>query len=242
VIHEAPLTTHVKVTQKEMIVIQQTTARNKCEPRSVADLEVELARCDSVLLQAQRAKNAARTSIPALMVAGDNAAIDACRDEIATLDSHIATFTERREQTHDAIQAAKRRDQAKYAAEEYQHLRKQLADFKTANFRLDASINVFAEAFMQVRAQLAALEAAMVNAGCTPDPYAFRVKFAAMLQMGLWLATDGVLGENRTMDTPKQLRESRRADLKAAAVEAYELYMRQVRAKLGVDNHPNEAA
>jgi hypothetical protein len=51
-----------------------------------------------------------------------------------------------------------------------------------------------------------------------------------------------VLGEARTLETPEQLRASGRADLKRAAVETQELYMRQVRQALGVDNNSPEAA
>jgi hypothetical protein len=60
--------------------------------------------------------------------------------------------------------------------------------------------------------------------------------------MGLFLATDGVFGHNRTLETPSQLKQSGRGSLKAAAHEYVTVKLRAVRDRLGVTDQPPEAA
>jgi hypothetical protein len=226
-----------------MTLIQQNTARPKAVPRTVADLEAELERIDHVLLQYQRGRNAARTRVPDLMANGDTQGIEDCRKEIATLDAQILDFTARRGDTQDAIRIALDRERATFSAQNYRDIRKQVAAFKTDVFRLADSIEAFGKALIQARAQQDTMEAAMRTAGADPDPYVIRTKLMGLLELNLYVATDGAVGKPRSLYSPDELRQSGNASLKRAANEAHEFFLRQVRNKLGVsDESPPEAA
>jgi cell division septum initiation protein DivIVA len=227
---------------KEMTLIQQNIARPKAVPRTVADLESELERLDYVLLEAKRGRNAARARVPDLMANGDAQGIEDGRKEIAGLDAQIADFTERRKQTEEAIRAAQSRDRVAYAAQDYRDIRKQVAAFKTSVFRLADSVEVFGKALMQARAQQDAMEAAMRGAGIEPDPYVIRSKLMGLIEMSLYLATEGALGKIHSLYSSHELRQSGNASLTRAANEAHEFFLRQVRNKLGISAEPPEAA
>jgi hypothetical protein len=100
---------------------------------------------------------------------------------------------------------------------------------------------IFTAALMAVRIEQDTLEAVMVVNGVTPDPYEFRVKFVPTLQMSLHLETKGVLGEKKTMETPTQLEQLGRANLKGMAAEYHELIMRRTRNAFGTTPPPKAA-
>jgi hypothetical protein len=225
-----------------MTLIQQNTARAKATPRSVSDLEAELQRHDSILLTAQRGRSAARVKIPDLMTSGDSQGIEDCRKEIARLDAQIVDFTERREQTQDAIRAAKNRDRAAYQAQDYREIRKEVAAFKTDAFRMVDTLEAFGKALLQLLAQQDAMESKMRNVGVTPDPYVIRIKLLALVEMNLFMETNGVLGQKRSLLSVDELKSSpQSSSIKRAANEAHELFTRQLRHALGISNDPEAA-
>src|SRR5207245_8827666 len=79
-------------------------------------------------VEARRAQNAARTSLPGLIAASDAASIASAREEIRLLDARIRQIEESREQTREAIKAGKARDQAAVDAHAYRLIEKSVGD------------------------------------------------------------------------------------------------------------------
>lgn len=228
--------------KKETTLIQHN-ARQKASPRSVESLESDCRAIDSLLLQSRRARDTIRTQqIPQLMAAGDTDGVEEARREVARLDEHIADLAARREQTESAINAAQARDRAGYAAQHFRDIRKQIVAFKTDTYRLTDSLEAFAKALAQVRAQQDAMEAAMRGAGVAPSRDVFRSKLMGLVQLSLYVETDGALGEARTYDSIAQLRENGRANLRRAAAEAHDYFTRQAQGALGVSTGSPEVA
>ena len=224
-------------------MIQTNTARAKPSPRTVPQLEAEVERYDFVLVQAQRGRNAARTSIPALMASGDTEAIEEARKEIVKLNSQIADFTDRREQTRDAIRAVQDREKAAFRSQSSLAIFKRSAALKDKIYALADRQKAYGAALKDAHLELDALEAAMRSAGVEPDPDG-KGRFAGTVQLAAHLATDGEVGKNRTLFNLYQLSEDKSgiADLKRLASDQHEFILRRVRTIFGADIDPKDAA
>jgi hypothetical protein len=224
-------------------VNQPSIARAKASPRTVAQLEEELELLDSVLLGAQRGRNAARTKIPSLMASGDQPGIEECRQEIARLDAQIVDFTERRGQTQDAIRAVEARDRSAFSRKAYDEIFRQSAKFKDSLGALEDACAAFGAALLATLKQQDVLEGTQRSSGCRVDPDSVHIKLLGLVEQNLYLSSDGLCGKLRSLSSPHELRQSKQASLKRLAAQHHELTLRQARNALGISAEPpNEAA
>jgi len=198
------------------------------------DLEAEVGGFERILVEARRALNAARTSLPGLIAAGDAANIASAREEIRLLDARIRQIEESREQTREAIKAAEARDRTATDAQAYRLIKKLVADTRQEVETLADALVAFAMALKKSGAGLDSVDALMRRSGVTPDPYVLRAKFVGLVEVALHLETGGIVGVARLLDNHAQLRQSGRADLKRAAAEFQALYLRRARSALHI--------
>jgi hypothetical protein len=210
---------------------------------SVVELEVSLTAAQQRLLAAHRANSTARTTRPALLAQGNDIAIAENRREISATAKQVRELTEEVEFASQAIESAKQRDHALFNQMRLRTIEKLMAVAVADHCELERTIDEFGKVLIAASASAAEAEAELQRSGIPYDRYlsiATRIKTRA--EMCVWLATDGAMGRQPTLDTASQLRASGRASLKLAATEFRGLVMRTARLKFGCTDQPNEAA
>jgi hypothetical protein len=208
--------------------------KQKTTPRTAAQLTADLADYERLLLEAQRAQNAARTALPGQIAGGDAEEIAACRREISSTAASIKEFSDKIEFGRDAIRVAQERERNAVAAKDYVTIKRLVSDARRqADACADALVE-FARAQKKARIALDAVDAELIRCGIALNPYELKAKIVPILELGLHVETDGVFGVARTLENAHQLRQNGRASLKAAAQEYQTLILARVRSALHI--------
>jgi hypothetical protein len=206
--------------------------KQKPAPRTASQLSQQVADDERRLLEARRLNSTARNALPTHLASGDEEAIAQCRREIAGSGVRIKELIEAIDSGKEAIQVARERERAAANAQTLRELERSTADARKQVEVLGDTIKAFAIAYKATHAALESLESQMRQAGVTPDPYVLRAKLEGLVDLALHLESGGLLGEQRTLDSPDQLRASGRASLRHAAQEFHTLTMQRLRSAL----------
>lgn len=202
--------------------------------RTAASLQAEVRTLETNLAQAQRAQSAAKSRLPTLIASGDADEITECRKSIQRYDKQITELVASVEETREALQITQERGRAAARSQAYGALKSQLTATRKAMDELADKVVGFAAALKKARSAVEEDEGEMRRAGVMPDPYILRLKLVALVEILLHLESDGIVGQTRGLDSPHQLRQNGRADLKKAVREYETLTLQRARHVLGV--------
>lgn len=211
-----------------------TPAKTK-PPLVLADLEAELAELEQALAAAQRGNGAARQDLAAAIASADAEAIQQARQQIRDTAADIAELGTEMPAIRAAVEEAKTRLREQSQMQRGQVLGRLAKEMVESSGALEEEIVRFAAA--RKAAVDAATEYEMELARCsvTFDAYlSIATRLDARVELAMWLETDGKFGRARSLDTPTQLRESRRASLSLAANDFRTLTLSRARTQLGL--------
>jgi hypothetical protein len=208
-------------------------------PRSkaltVADLEQEQADIEHAIMLAERASGQARQNLKDATAQADTEAISDARSAMRTaeakassLRSDLAVVVEQLDQARELYR--QRSQQDRFAA--LQRLRTAL--ILTSESLEGATVKWAAERDKHLTAARE-FENEIRRCGVTVDAsLSVSLLLDGRLSMLVYLETDGAHGRSRSLETPTQIRQSRRASLVHAATDFSEFSLRLARAQLGL--------
>jgi hypothetical protein len=204
-------------------------SRLPAAPPTVAQLAMQVEDRERAFADAQRSRNAARVQMPTLIADGDKDAVAAGRLRIQQLDLQTNAIQEELVQLQEALGVARDRERAAGAEQllsETERLVNQVV--REAN-ACEEGLDAYTSHYLKLQAAQAALDRKFTAMNLAIDPYLLRAKVDGILAMRLWMKSDGVLGEQKTLDTKSQLERNGRASLKLAARDFAQLILRRVR-------------
>jgi hypothetical protein len=208
--------------------------KSKPKPRSVVELEAELAEAERSLSEAQRANSAAKTRLPALIAQADSEAIDECRHAIGDTAKAVRVLTEELEFYREAVKLAQVREHGAFNVRRLMTLQKLEAAMVRDHEALEEIITQLGAALKTARESAQELEIELNQCNVNYDAFlSVSTRLIGRSEMWAYLETDGAFGRARTLDSPVQLRESGRASLSLAAKEFRTLTLRTARMTLG---------
>jgi hypothetical protein len=213
-------------------------ARKNPIPRTAEQLTAELADQERLLVEAQRANSAARSALGGLIAGGDAEEIAACRREISSSAARIKEFSDKIEFGCDAIRVAQERERNAVAAKDYLVIKRLVSDARRDAEACASALVEFARTQKKARVALDTVDAELIRCGIALNPYELKARIVPILELGLWVETDGVFGVGRSIENAHQLRESGRASLRAAAQEYQVLVLARVRSALHLNREP----
>jgi hypothetical protein len=238
----------MKQSAKERHVIHDIQDRpkvahlNGAGRKSPLTIEQKLAAHESRLHDATVANKYARQALGLILDSGDTAGEAKWRNDISVTAKAIEELSDAIAAGREEIEKAKRRKLANSNGDDLRRVERFLANVERDAAACDELAEAYGKALRKVRLSADASDAELSNCGVSYDPYAFKAKIAGILDMGLYLATDGVFGNNRTLETPSQIKQNGRGSLKLAATEYVTVKLRAVRDRLGITDQPPEAA
>src|SRR5258708_1617626 len=206
------------------------SARKIPAPPTAAQLTAELAALERQLHEARRGENAARSSLPGNIVAGDKEAVAQGREDIAFCENRIKELTAAIETTKEAARLASERERGTLNGAAYQTIKRLITDEVASLQQLEGSIEAFAGAYFTAEKGLEAVDLGMRQAGVVPDVYALRAKLQGITDRCLHVETRSAFGRARALDSPDELRRSGAASLTHAGRAWQIVTIRQVRA------------
>jgi hypothetical protein len=203
--------------------------------KSVADLQADVGTLEHALAEAQRARDAARSARPRLLVEDDGPALAQNKRAGELAERDVTNLTANLEAVREALRIAQERDRGEARQEAYRAVQAQSTATRQAVEDLDKTIVAFVRAYRAARDSISKLDTTLVEHGLpAADPFLLKVKLQKLIERAMWLHSDGIFGEPHGMDSLDQLRANGRASLKLAAQELVTVTLRSVRSALGV--------
>jgi hypothetical protein len=203
-------------------------------PKSAAALQREVEALERTIAEAHRGDSIARSARPRLIVEGDAAAVGENQRTLDQCAATIARANEEKKHLHEALQLARQDERGAANARTYRELKASAATARQSLYALDDAILEFGKALQKAIADMEALESHMQRTGITPDLYQLRAKLEGIVGMALHLATAGMYGEQPTLLSEHELRQSGTASLKAQGREYETMSVTKIRGALGV--------
>jgi hypothetical protein len=209
--------------------------------RSAGELAVDLRKAEEELLNAHHVNSVARSRLPRLIHAGDQAKIAECKASIASTARTIVELTEKAEFLREAVKAAEQSAVQDCNLRSFEAIRKAVSEPVKTAAKIDNLITSLAQAIDELIAGKADADSALSHAGISPLRDLLTAAIVKnTVDMKLYVETGGEFGKAVTIDSLHQLRESGRANLNKAASDYQQLTLRHARIMLKVDE--SEAA
>jgi hypothetical protein len=207
--------------------------------RSASQLAAEARVAEAQLLDAHAVNSTARSRLPRLLQSGDQPKIQACKDQIASSGALIAELTETADAFRAAIKAAEAGEIEDANHRGFESIHKHVVAAAEATKALDSLIVQFGAAITEWNAAVSTANNALQNNGISPLRDLLSITtMVNLMQMNLYVHTDGVMGKAVTLDNLHQLRENiakgGNASLHAAAETYKTLTLRHARIYLNL--------
>ncbi len=204
--------------------------------KSVAALQAEVSGLERSLAESQRARDAARSSRPRLLVEGDEEALAKNAQAIKLAERDVTNHSATLESMREALRLAQERDRAEARRASYAAIRQQSKATREAVVKLDEALIAFAQAYPAARAAIEKLDSVLVNNGVdAADPLLLKARLRGVAEQALWLHSDGIFGKPNGLASRDELRASGGASVRRAVSEFCEVVLRRARGRLGVE-------
>jgi hypothetical protein len=223
-------------------VNETTTARKNPAPRAIERLDGDVQRLERALSDAERARDAARTRLASLIEHGETEGLAEARTARDLSEARIPDISRVLETAREDAQAAQHRAQRTAAAQGYEGIREAVAQQVRRAAKLEDCVDALGEALMEFRKGMDAADATMRSAGVIPDPYHLRTLYEGFLDIRLHIATSGLYGRRRTLESQHQIELAGRDSLRKLAAEYQTLSLQRARAALRVNGQQTEVA
>lgn len=208
---------------------------NVSPPMTLAELEVQQGEIEHQVLLAERAGAQARQDLATARKMLDAEAIALARQQIRKAAADAADLQDALADARAAVEAAKARNHAMFERNRLETLLKLADDMVAKSEALEAATVSWAATRNAAITAATEYETELARCAITFDAFlSVATRLDSRVELALYLETDGKFGRARTLDTPEQIRQSRRASLALAATEFRTLTLRGTRAQLGI--------
>ena len=203
--------------------------------KSAEDLQAEVEALERSLAEAQRARDTARYARPRLIVEDDAQALRQNKQVIDLAERDVTNLAATLESMREALRLAQERDRGESRQASYRAIQVQAKATREAVVKLDEALTAFARAYPAAARAVEKLDTTLVNNGCdAADPTQLRAKLRGIVELGLFVPSDGVFGRGG-IDSIDQLRVNGRASLRHAVSEFVEVILRRARGRFVVE-------
>jgi hypothetical protein len=217
-------------------------ARKNPIPRTAEQLDADVKRLERALSDTERARDTARTRLASLIDQGDTDGLAEARADRDLCEARIPDISRALKAAREDAEAAQHRARRASAAQGYEDIRKAVAQQAGRAAKLEDCVDALGEALMEFREGMDAAEATMRSAGVQPDPYHLRTLYAGILDIRLHIATSGLYGRMRTLESKHQIEQAGRDSLRQLAAQYEALSLQRARAALRVSGQQTEVA
>jgi hypothetical protein len=206
--------------------------------RTLEHLAGDVARLERALSEATRGSEKARGRLKSLINAGDTDAIATARAERDKWEAALPGLARALEAAREDAAAAQQRAQHEQAAKDLLVIER-LADeaVRDVGASQDATV-ADVRGKKKARDSLNRVRAELIRCGVRAERDQLDERFERMSQLLRWAETDGKEGEAGGYETPYQLRQSGRVNLKLAAQEWRAVVLSGARRALHLDRKP----
>lgn len=204
------------------------------KPRTVKQLRIQIEGLESAAVEAETAYNAAKSAQARLVVRGSEQEIAAGSRKVQEAKRLLSAAVDDLATAREALEIAKAGEQQDSAQESERQLQALLSELTKEAAAIEKAVETLGQRLPKLIAANDAVELALVSLGVTPDPWAFRAKYTRVIELGLWLSSEGKFGVMPAVDSKHQLKQSGQASITRLAAEYKTVLLRRVRSALGI--------
>jgi hypothetical protein len=191
-------------------------------------LEAQLPELERVTLAAEAERNAARSAQARLLAKGAGESEKAvARGSLEASERKLAAAVRELAAGREAVEIAKAGEQRQRADELARGLEESLRELVAEAAKVARATAALGEALPRLSELADKIDLDLIAGGMTPDPWAFRAKWLRTVELGLWLDSDGKLGQGPPLDSAHQIRKSGAASIVNLATEFKRVVERQ---------------
>jgi hypothetical protein len=204
-------------------------------PATIDELLTQQAELEQRLIHAERGNATARTELASAIAESDAEAISAARQQIRRTAADIAELGTDLSAARAKVEEAQARARIQAQGNRLEVLVRLAGEMVKTCEALEKATVCWAITRKAAITAATAFETELAHCNIGFDPFlSVAMRMDARVELLFWLETDGTYGRCRSLDTPMQLRESRRASLGLAAKDFRTFTLRQARGQLGI--------
>jgi hypothetical protein len=197
---------------------------------SAKQLEAHIPELERLTLAAESERNAARSAQARLLAKGaSEPERAAARRSLEAAERKLAAAITELAAGREAVEIAKAGEHRAAADELARGLEQQLTELVATATKVERATAALGESLPRLSELADQIDLTLIAGGLPPDPWAFRAKWLRTVELGLWLASDGKLGQGPPLDSAHQLRKSGAASIIQLATQYKAVVERQAR-------------